>query len=226
MATGRYNRLALDENDLKQAGKDVDTGKSPVFTLASAYTLNVAHIVDDEVASISDWVSVRVQISSQCNKGGDRYLDRTQNSLNQALTQSQWDNGTGQHASFAFTSDDMNLALSACDNGPLYFVVTATRTDGEIIPLGTGTINVDRAYQVGTNLVLAPAGSNYPQLAFTTSYTVGPQFAFTIIPNAMPNSFQIALTIPPNNSAYWDFSTPNVLFSDTRITFDQVFRII
>ena len=31
--TGRFNRLALDENNPSQASKDVNTGKSPVFYL-------------------------------------------------------------------------------------------------------------------------------------------------------------------------------------------------
>ena len=224
MATGRYNRLALDENVPAQAGKDVNTGKFPVFTLAAPYILQVGHIVDDAVTSISDWASVRLQVTSACNKNGDRYIDKTVTSLNPALTQSAWDGGTDQHAVFLLSETDTNLALAPCDDGPLYYVLTATRTDGQIVPLGYGSINVDRAHQSGTNLALAPAGSNYPQLAFTPVITQGP-LGFSVIPNATPNSFTLALSVPLIGSNYSaiDLSSSVVLLSNPGITLDEIF---
>ena len=192
--TGRFNRLALDENLPSQASKDVTTGKSPVVTLAAPYTLQVAHIVDETVTSIADWASVRLQVTSQCNKNGDRYLDQTVTSLNPSLTQSAWEAGTDQHAVFTFNDNDTNLALAPCDNGPLYYVLTATLLNGQIVPLGNGLLSVDRQYQTGTNLVLAKQTDNFPQLALTASYTLGPLGA-TVTPNG-PNSFNFNFSLP------------------------------
>lgn len=212
MATSRYNRLALDENNPAQARTDVDTNKSPVFTLGAPYVLSVAHIVDDVVAPISDWASVRLQITSQCNKDGDRYLDKATSSLNPVLTQGQWDAASSAHAAFSLSGLDTGFPLNPCDNGPLYYVLTVTRVDGQIVPLGNGTISIDRAHQSGSGLVLAPSGSSFPLLGLSVVVSEGSLGGEWI--SLGPNQFQLALTIPVQ-----DFEPAPITFGSTFVTF-------
>ena len=146
---------------------DMFTNATPQGWVMAATQFEVALARGGMLVDVSNLSSVTIEASPDANRDGARVLSRTlpASALDPSLTEATWADGSKQHALFAFSSAEMNVALGGAERAEFWLAVTALTLAGDPLVCGSGRLTLvdDGAF------VSAPPPPPNPGAALTTA---------------------------------------------------------
>ena len=126
---------------------DSYTNATPQGWVRAATQFEVALASGGALVDVGNLASVTLEASPYQDRRGPRAFTKTVagNLLDNTLTEASWTDGTQQHATFAFSSAETNLALDGALRVDLWLVVSAVTLSGDPLVCGAGrmTMNED-----------------------------------------------------------------------------------
>ena len=178
--TGRI-RLRCD-GERYSSPIDAATGNTPQHWIGTNLQVEIASFYLSQIVDVNLYDSITVEVRAE-SRVGDILMQKTTSAFNNALLESQWDDGTAQHAVLQFSAAETKLALGSNLSKDFWIVVSAVGIGGEQVTLGAGKITMHEdghdpslpvAPVVGGNLVTGgpsyDGSGNYTLSGLTAAY--------------------------------------------------------
>lgn len=132
-------RLRADERS-RLPLLDTFTNATPKGWVRAATQFEVALARGGALVDVANLSSVTLEASPYANRNGGRVFSRTLalSALDNTLTEATWADGSRQHALFAFSSGEMNVALGGKAQADLWLVVSVLTSEGNPVVCGAG----------------------------------------------------------------------------------------
>lgn len=119
------------------SGVDSVTKKTPATWRANATNIDLGSFNGDAPNDLTGHTAITLNIRPDQTMETNLASKTIAVPASNTITQSGWDNGSEQHATFEFNTAEMNLALSGETQKKFWLVVTALDPQGEETTLGT-----------------------------------------------------------------------------------------